>query len=425
MGFLDFLKGGKKEEEKEAGPASEMGSVGIANVRGEIGKLISRKLEYERGKAKELYSRIRDDFGEVRKLNRELAGKTFESGQRMDAPVNMIKDNYTRKAVSLVGSVPAVSNFEYQEIKDFCSGVDRIMKDMQNIPTRQIVLLSKCFKGETSRIIKKLKEISMQKAGIESVLEGKALWLDWEMNARTDRIFGLLRKTKDLEKQQSILAEKMTAKEKEAKEKERELKEFVKGREFDEFRKLGDNAREVEAERNGIESEIREELTGVKRPLKKLEYESRQKGREKDLVFSRISHSPMKVLFQDQGDSVLRTALIRLRELKLKDNEKERVEELITKIENGYISKLVDRYKWLEGQAKEKKRAEEKSDVPERKKTKERELENLKKEIVEYGREKERTEKHSKETFERIGMEKEELEYVITREINTKMDVTI
>lgn len=419
MGFFDFLKG--KEEVPEQ--PQDIGSVELANVKERVEQNISENLLKERERAKELYSKIKEKFREVKKLNNELSGKNFKSGQRMDAPVNMIKDNYVKKTLSFLNNIPAVDNFEYSEITDFCSGTENILKDLRNIPPRQVVMLSKYFKGETSKIVKILKEIEDMKKEMKSVLDGKALWIGGEVNSKINSIFEMQRRSEDLKKQENTLLEKIKEKEKEVLEREKELREFASSKELKDFEGLSSEIKDLESEKSKIENEIREELSGVKRPLKKLEYSLKQEGGKDSL--SKVSHSPMKSLFMEQGDSLLKEALVKLRELRLKDNEKERVEELITKIENGYISKLRDRYMWLENEIREKKGKEESSKVPDKKLSKERETENLKKQILEFEREREKIAINRKETSKSIEDGKKELEDTIRKEINVNLNIIV
>jgi hypothetical protein len=419
MGFFDFLKG--KEEVPEQ--PQDIGSVELRNVKGTIEKSISEQLAKEREKSKELYSKIKEKFREVKKLNNELSGKTFKSGQRMDAPVNMIKDNYVKKTLSSLNNVPGVDDFGYSEITDFCSETEKVLKNLRNIPPKQAVLLSKYFKGETSKIVKILKEIEDMKKEMKSVLDGKALWIGGEVNSNIDSIFEMQRRTEDLKKQENTLLEKIKDKEKEVLEREKELKEFASSKELKDFESLGSEIKDLENEKSKIENEIREELSGVKRPLKKLEYSLKQEGGKDSLL--KVSHSPMKSLFLEQGDSLLREALVKLRELRLKDNEKERVEELITKIENGYISKLRDRYMWLEKEIREKKGKEESSNVLDKKLSRERETENLKKQILEFEREREKIENNRKETSKSIEKGRKELEDMIRKEINVNLNIIV
>jgi hypothetical protein len=358
----------------------------------------------------------------VKKLNNSLWDKTFEKDQKIYTPVNMVKDNYVKKSLSLLNNVPAIQNFDYSEINDFCSGTEKVLKDMKNIPPKQAVLLSKYFKGETSRIIKTLKDIENMKGKIKSVLDGKALWLGGEVDSRIERIHGLESKVNDLKKQETTLLEKTKMREKESKEKNRELERFLSGKDFREFEDLGSEIKRLEMEKSNTENELREELAGVKRPLKKLEYSLKQEGKEKSSLV-KAAHSPMKVLFREQGEVFLKEALVKLRELMLKDNEKERVEELITKIDNNYIAELRDRYKFLEGDIEDKRERKQTSDAVEKKKTKEREIENLKKEILDYEKERQKISEGMKETTDEIDKEKRKLEEILLAEMEVKIRI--
>ncbi len=419
MGFFDFLK--KKEEVSEP---QDAGSVELAKVKETIERSISSDITKERERMRELYARIKENFREVKKLNKELSGKSFESGQRVDAPVNMIKDNYVRKTLSLLNNIPVIDNFEYGEITDFCSGTEKVLKDLQKIPPKQTILLSKYFKGETSRIIKTLKDIERMSKEMKSLLEGKALWLGGKINSKIDRIFELKRKSKDMEKQENTLREKIKDKRNEKGEKEKDLAGFVSSEEFKGFENLGFEIKELGRERSEIENEIREELSGVKRPLKKLEYDLKHREGKEKVSLSKVAHSPMKVLLE-QGGSVLMEALVKLRNLNLKENERERVEGLIKKIENGEISKLRERYKQIENEIREKKEREEKSDVTDKKRGKEREIENLTKEIQEHEKEIEKISGNRKKVSEGIEKERKDLEGLVRKEININLNIIV
>ncbi|MCK5023022.1 MAG: hypothetical protein KAS04_02520, partial [Candidatus Aenigmarchaeota archaeon] len=293
-------------------------------------------------------------------------------------------------------------------------------------PAKQVVLLSNYFKGQTSKIIKTLKSIEDRKKEMEELLQGKALFIDGEINTRNDKIFQLIKRVKDLESQEKTLTEKIENKKNEVTEKEKEINDFLKGKEFSDYENLGTEASDFEKERMKIEADIRDEISGVKRPLKKLEHNlrtNRSITKDKLLLCSKISKSPLKVLLEN-GDSVLKEALVKLREINMKDDEKIHVEELVTKINNGYISKLIDKYKWTEVQIADRKEEEGKSDILERKATKQRELENKKKEVTEFEKDKEKIVINKNETSETVTEEIKKLEELVLREINLKVEIT-
>ena len=421
MGFFDFLRGKDELPQPE-----DAGRVELVKVKELVEKSVSGELRRERKKAEDLYAKIREGIREIKKLNARLAEKKFEENEKIYTPVNMVKDNYVRKTSSMLNSVPLIENFTYSEITDFCSGMSKILNEVQNIPPKQAVLLSRYFKNETSRIIKILKEISEAGKDMRSLLDKSRLRLENEINSRIDRILGLKRKLTDLEKEEKLLLEKTESKKREIEERERELKTFLSGEEHSRLEKLQNEIKKLREEKDELEREIRDSLSGIKRPLKKLDHSLKnEKDKEKRSILSKVTHSPFKTLFLEQGDSMLLEALAKLREFDLKDSERERVEELSKKIELGYISKLRDRYKWLESEIAEKEEEMRSSDFQERVKGMEREIENLKHQISELKKERKRVEEIRDDVTKEISKEKTDLESLLLREINKKLDIIV
>ncbi|MCK5019201.1 MAG: hypothetical protein KAS32_19230, partial [Candidatus Peribacteraceae bacterium] len=133
MGFFDFMRSGNKIKVEETAEPQSMGSVEVNLVREKVMEYISEQMEKEREKTKELYVKIKDDFRQIKKLNNELWEKKFKSGERMDVPINMIKDNYAKKTLSLMNNAPEINTFDYSDINTFCSSTDRILKEMRNL----------------------------------------------------------------------------------------------------------------------------------------------------------------------------------------------------------------------------------------------------------------------------------------------------
>jgi hypothetical protein len=430
MGLFGFLRKGKKEEIAATPlPAGETREVGFDSVRTALEQHLAAKMAGERESAEELYDRIKNNLVHIRKLAGELEKKNFESGEKIYAPVNMTKNNYVKKAISLLGSVPAVERFDYAEISDFSRRTGKTLTELMHIPPKQAILLTRYFKKESYGIITLLKETEEKRKAMDSLLQDSALKIAGEIGAGVDSLAELLEKAQDFERHELALSTKIRDKKKELEEKEREREALVAGSESAGFRQIEEELRKLENERSSIAGKLNNELSAIKRPMKKLEHAAASRGgvldKEQIALFSRISHSPMKVLMQEQGDSLILNALVRLRGLGLKDAEKEHTEELIKKIELGYLSELADKYKWLEGEIAEKKAKFEKSDVPERRKKKEREAESLRHEIAELKKEMERFSKGRAETMEKTEAEKKKLEEALLNRANIRMSIVL
>ncbi len=429
MGLFGFLRKGKKAEIAAAPPsAGETREVGFDSVRAALEQHLAARMAGERESAEELYERIKANLVHIRKLAGELEKKSFESGEKIYAPVNMTKNNYVKKAISLLGSVPGVERFDYAEINDFSRMTGKTLTELMHIPPKQAILLTRYFKKESSGIITLLKETEEKRKAMDSLLQESALKIAGEIGAAVDSIAELLEKAKDFERHELALSTKIRDKKRELEEKEREREALVSGGESAGFRQMENDLGKLEGERNAIAGKLNDELSAIKRPMKKLEHAAASGealDKEKLALFSRISHSPMKVLMQEQGDALILNALVRLRGLGLKDAEKEHAEELIKKIELGYLSELADKYKWLEGEIAEKKAQFEKSDMPERRKKKEREAESLRHEIAELKKEMERFSKGRAETMERTEAEKRKLEEALLNRANIRMNIVL
>ncbi len=434
MGIFGFLKKGKKgaKEEAETAPApAESVELEFDDVRAAVEKALSARMAGEREEAEELYDRIKFNLIHIRKLAAELDRKSFEKGDKIYAPVNMTKGNYVKKASSLLASVPNVEDFGYHEMADFCKATGKILNELMNIPPKQAVLLTRYFKGESSKIVLRLKETEEMRKKLDSLLGSGTLKIAGEINAKIDALSELLEKASDYKRHELAVREKMKDKEKELKEAKASLDAFFSEGEALAFRGMEEEAKKMGAEMDGISAKINDELSPVKRPVKKLEHSlaslapGEALDKEKLALFSRIAHSPAKVLMQEQGDSLILNALVRLRGIGLKPNEKEHVEELVKKIELGYLSELADRYKWLEREIAAKKSGLAKSGVPDKHKSKERETENLAREVASLAKELERFSAGKADVSERIKSEKADLEAAVLDKAGIRLGIIL
>lgn len=438
MGVFGFLRKGKKAEAgKEKAPAASSipahdgtatAEVRLDDVMKVIEGHISGRLSNEMIKAQKLYDKINSGLAEARKHAGELEKKKFEAGDKTYAVVNMTKDNYVKKANSLISGLPRINNFNYDETSAFCSGAMKILHELLNIPPKQAILLTRYFKKEASRIITTLKETEVASKEMETLLQQSMLRFYISANRSLADVWQLVYKAEDLESRTQKINDKIKARKLELREKEKEAEAFTSGEESGKFRRLDEEIKKLETERTELGNKISEELSAIKRPLKKLEHAASSEGakeKEKLSLYSRISHSPMKVLMQEQGDALLMEALERLREVGLKDEERERVEELIKKIGLGYLSKFTDKYKWLEAEIAEKRKDFEKSEVPEKHKKHERETEHLKREISELEKETERISKSKAELAGKIKSGKEKLEEMALKEADIRLSILL
>ncbi len=432
MGFLGFLKKGKKAEGvSSAAPSAAADStpstdIGLDDVMKTLEGRMADKLAAETKKAEKLYFKISEGLAEAKKHAAGLEKQSFEPGDKTYAMVNMTKDNYVKKANSLIAGLPKIGRMNYAEIAAFSGGARKILNELLNIQPKQAILLTRYFKKESSRVIMALKEADIACREMESLLQGSALGLYSSASETIADIADLMRRSEDLGGRAQGMGEKIAARKVELETRHGDHKAFLAGEESVKHRTLDDELKMRERERTELGNKLNDELSGLKRPVKKLEHAAAKdaKDKEKLALYSRLSHSPLKVML-NEGDSAIAEALVKLREIGLKDEDREHVEELAKKVELGYLSELADKYKWLEAEIAERKAQLEKSSFPESDKKHARDIEDLKREIAELEKELEKAKENRTEVSKKLKDGKRRLEDSLFKQAGLKLNIII
>ncbi|NIP40458.1 MAG: hypothetical protein GTN39_02980 [Candidatus Aenigmarchaeota archaeon] len=433
MGFFDFLKKPREEEAKPVVDTRPV-EVEIDSLEKKINDHVSDMLSRERERAKDLYSKIREDFGEIKRMGKELEGKKFEESDRMYSAVNMIKNNYVNRTFGLLGGVPLVQEMSHEELDNFHSKTTKVLDGMRKVPPKQAILLSKYFKKEASQIVKILKKIEDNLNEMKSLLsEGKPISLVNRITSRARGIMEMKRKFDDLEHQEKVLKEKIRKLESEKESKQGDLEDLLKSEGYREIVDSREKVRDLRQEKENLESELREEFSSIKRPLKKYEHILRNDPsipRERRISFEKMIHSPVKSILAEGGESVLSEMVSKVSEsmekgmISLKESERKKFGEFSEKIKEGKISDLRKRYDGLREMIEESEKRKGKDVLNEREKIK-REIEHSDHEISEYERNLENISKGKKSTKSGILGEKEKLERTIEREMGRKFVIKL
>jgi len=403
--------------------------VGIDSLERRISEEVSDMLSREQERAKDLYGKIREDFGEIKRMNKELEGKKFEEKDRMYSAVNMIKNNYVNRTFGLLGGVPVVQEMSHGELENFLSKTTKVLDGMRKVPPKQAILLSKYFKKEASEIVKILKRIEDSLDEMKGLLsDGKSIPLVSKISSRVNVIIDMKRKFSDLEQQEKILEEKMEKTGKEKERKEEDLKNLLKSEGYREHVDSREKIRDLKGERENLANEIREEFSSVKRPFKKYEHILRGDSsipREKRISFEKMIRSPVKAILSEGGESVLKDIISRVDEamekgmVSLKESERKKFREFSGRAREGKISELRKRHAELRERIAEGEKQKGKGVIDEREKIK-REIEHSGHEISEYKRNLEGISRGKSSAKSEILGEKENLEKTIEREIGRK-----
>ncbi len=432
MGFFDFLK--KKEDPTGEGPEEEPVTerVSYRDLDERVRELTSEGLEKEKKELASIHKRLEGQLEKIRELNRFLEAKSFEKQDRMFAAVNSIKDNYVKKSYSLIGSVPDVRGYGYDEIVPFSKQVTNVINQLKKTDPRQSVLLSRYFKHETGQIIRTLKEAGEALEEMKRVMgKGSLVMFEKRFRDKTKEIEDLGSQIRMEREESAHVKNKISEIEKNVREKKEELERFLKSPVYSRMIGLEGDIREAEERKDTKESIIRESLSEIKRPMKKIEYYLKQEGVPREVAesFDRFVHSPTKTFLSEGGDSLLKKVLDKTEELvssgkvSLKDTDRDHLSEILEKSKQGIFGEHKKEYGEIVRELEDLRKETESSPVSEEKQKKEigiksleKSLEERKRVLEDHGR--------SMEILEReIKSRKKELEKLILESLNRKIEI--
>ncbi len=434
MGFLDIFR--KKEEPPEE-PAEEGKpvSVKLDSLESRVKEIISGRLEREKREAEEIYGEIKEHFSGIKELNSFLEAKSFEKQDRTYAKINMIKNNYVKRSYSLLGSVPSLGRMGYEELKSFHEKAGKIASDLKNTDPKQAFLLSRYFKHETGEIIKKLKSIEDSLSSLNSIIGsgGGAMWLEKEISGAVKSISGQKERVSEMEEKLEEFGKRKDNLEKMLDSEKEKLKQFTESGVYKRMTAIEEKIEESKEQRKELEAEIRNRLSEIKRPMKKIEYFMRTEEGEKGIAedFDRILHSPTKTFLSEGGENKLGSVLRKTKELmdqekvSLKGSDKEHVLDLLMEAEKETFSALKKKYSEISGELDSMIKERKSSKATEEKDRKEKEIGGMERDISE-------TEKEIEDLSDALESEKEktkdmikDLEKLLEEKLKRKFEVEI
>lgn len=432
MGFLDFLK--KKEEPAEESPQEEPVNekVSYQDLGDRVGELTSEGMEKEKEELSSLHKKLKDHLEKIKELNRFLEAKSFEKQDRMFAAVNSIKDNYVKKTYSLIGSVPDVKGYGYDEIAPFSKQVTNVINQLKRTDAKQSVLLSRYFKHETGQIIKTLKSAEEALGEMKGVMgKGSMILFEKRFGDKTKEIEDLRSQIKREREESEQMRKKISELERKVREKKDGLDRFLKSPVYNRMVSLEGDIREAEERKESKENIIRQSLSEIKRPMKKIEYHLKREGVPKEVVesFDRFLHSPTKTFLSEGGDSLLRKVLEKTEELvssgkvSLKDTDMDHLSEILEKSKQGIFAEHKREYDDIVRELKDLRKETESSPVSEEKHKKEIEIKSLEKSLEEREKSLEDQERSIENLNGETESRKKELEKLILESLNRKMEI--
>jgi predicted RNase H-like nuclease (RuvC/YqgF family) len=434
MGFFGFLKGEKKPEIIEK-PPEEISRVGINEVRSWFEKSFKDDIDKSKLQGSDLYQDVMDSFSEVRNSFVALEAAKFNGGERIHAAANMIKDSFVKKAYPIIANIERASkevDMSYSGLDSFRADASKTLESLKSTTPKQAVLISRYFKKQSDPIVTRMKETGDK-------IDALKRWLDEDVMLRmaedlknrekeqlsnTDQLKSLEKRKEEIKKEIRELREKKQ-------EKESGFLELLKGKKWEEFNTLNKELKNVKNEILKIEYELTNEISPMKRPLKKLEHTLKKQ----DILFNHkgflkgFLQDPFGSVKTKSGEDTLRRFLFTMnkmvhdRKIDLKDKEMEKLDSLMEKMVKD-IPEMKRKYNELiDTKDHMEKTIKELSDTVKNKQNLEGEIERTEKDISNIENEAKETVRDQEKLKEKMEKERKDMEKLILKRTGREVEI--
>ena len=433
MGLFDRFK--KKQESEKIEEA-------IENVKiSELAQWLVDNLNLEilQKKSKDFYEDIIVSFNQLIDLNEILSKAEFEIKDKSYVAVNMTKDGFVKKANSVINSINFSKTIDqskifYEFMDDFHSSVNKSLKEIQSLTPKQAILISRYFRKDAAPVMEKLKDIEKTIKNLSEFLknEGKGMKIIDNMKQKTNEYHDLINALDSLEKkktEKTLNAEKI-----EKSEIETKISNFKKNPEWIEFEALRKELKSDEEKASDIEYNIKEQLSAVSKPLKKMEYVLEREIINSDFPTSLLKdflYKPLESFIAEDGDASLNKLIENLnkmigdKKIVIKSKEIQKIKEL-KKAANMQLKELRSIYRDIKNKNKERENkinkyadlVEKISELNKHLEAEREESQNLKQELVEIS-------KKISEIKDNITNIKNEIESTLLNEIGKKIELVM
>jgi hypothetical protein len=347
MGILDIFKRKKEPEKPKEEPPAE---VHIDEVHDWVNQTLAGKIKDRHERANELYSEVMKGFGRIKDSSDLLEQSRFESDEKIGPVVNMTKDLFVKRVHNLVAAVQGFQgrSIDLKVLNEFQESAGEALGDMNSITPKQAFLLSTYFAKESSSVIDNIKEtqekLSILKEFVES--EGETIQLAHSIKSRKEQQSLLKLRLTSVEKEESGIELRIRELRNRTEKNLAEIEEIIKGHEYAEYNNIVEQIEKNRKKSAAIKEKVTEEFASIQRPLKKLEYLVSKNYpilKEQELILEGIINRPFETLEKNE-ENRLKDMLLLVRKasleerIVLKDKERERIDEIISKLDTDIKS---------------------------------------------------------------------------------------
>ncbi len=263
----------------------------------------------------------------------------FEPNDRMYAPINMIKDRFVTKS-KLLSKIPKSTPEKFSEIKSTYIEASKLLSDFKEADVKQAHVISVYFKKEAEQIVKTLKSIDNLLSVFEKKLnsDGQLLQVVEEISGKVESVKKLKNDITALEKNKADLTDQIEKCKTDLEKKKIELNNISRDSGWSELEKAKQDLEKTDSEIQKIKHSMIEDLSSIKRPVKKILHESESKNElPEDIENLDSIYSTFNMI-----DSVLSK-----HKIDLKGTELEKLNQFRNKLASGELEKSRKEYTQL------------------------------------------------------------------------------
>jgi hypothetical protein len=302
-------------------------------------KNLSDEMSEARKKITGILGDLSDSFRHISESAERLGHSTFFGNDRLHTSANMLKDGFVKKTLSVSEQFHDLTShsLDRDSLMELHDRIRSGLKEVKKTTPKQAVFLSRYFKKDSGQVVDNIKKAEENLDSLKGFIDSGSVAPGF-----SDRISGMISEIKQLKarsaegkKETEEMKDRVVYLKKLKQEKEDEYLELLRSREWKKIKSSEKDLSEIREDSVRLEMDIRNELSALRRPMKKLEYSMKSKSGKETL--KRFLSEPFETYIMANGKESLMDIIKSLSdavisgEISLKDSDKDRITHFMKK----------------------------------------------------------------------------------------------
>jgi hypothetical protein len=334
MGFLGLFR-----KNEEPPPEPTVHKVRVEDLHSWLEKNLSGEMSEARKRTTRILGDISDSFRHISESAEKLGQSTFFGNDRLHTSANMLKDSFVKKTLSVSEQFHELTShpLDRKSLKELHERMRTGLKEVKKTSPKQAVFLSRYFKKDSNQVVDNIKKAEENLDSLRELIEGDSVTPGFPetISESIGEITGLRERAAAMVKESDEMRDRVVYLRKLKEEKEKDYIELLKSREWKQINEREKELSEIREEAVRMEMDIRNELSALRRPMKKLEHDSGSLTKSQRISLKGFLNEPFETYILPNGLDDLRSLMKSLSdgmisgEIDLKDSDRERVMHFI------------------------------------------------------------------------------------------------